>query len=427
VWRVGNGEKINIWQDPWIPSSPNGKIITPRGAAVYTKVSDLIDPITEQWDSEILEALLSPVDVHRILQIPLHNRGFEDFIAWRFTKHGKYTVRSGYHVQWRHRFGASAGQLALPGSSALNPVWKSVWKLKIPSKIKIFFWRALHGILPLKCIMANRHVGTSSECPICHQGPEDILHLLFQCSAAREVWVALGIHSMIDEAIMVDRSGSAVLEEILCRNPTLMPGFNDIGLKEVVVITSWYIWWVRRRRTRNEDVAPIFKRKMSILAIASNSAKAMTSCRPSTDVRWSKPLPRQVKVNVDASFFEDSRSGAVGAVLRDYQGQFIAASCKFIPHVNSAMMAEAMTMKEGLNLAISKGCNSVIAEGDSMETIQACSGSDVWWTEPAAIYADCVDLATQIGQVSFIHCQREANMCAHVIARESFNSRSSCT
>jgi hypothetical protein len=65
-----------------------------------------------------------------------------------------------------------------------------------------------------------------------------------------------------------------------CRNSTLMPGFNDIGLKEVVAITSWYIWWIRQRRTRNEDVAPIFKRKMSSLAIASNSAKAMTFARP---------------------------------------------------------------------------------------------------------------------------------------------------
>jgi hypothetical protein len=127
VWRVGNGEKINIWQDPWIPSSPNRKIITPRGALVYTKVSDLIDSVTQQWDEEVLRSLLSPVDVNRILQIPLHNRGFEDFIAWGFTKHGIYTVRSGYHLQWRHQFGASAGQLALPGSSALNLVWKAMW------------------------------------------------------------------------------------------------------------------------------------------------------------------------------------------------------------------------------------------------------------------------------------------------------------
>jgi hypothetical protein len=31
-----------------------------------------------------------------------------------------------------------------------------------------------------------------------------------------------------------------------------------------------------------------------------------------------------------------------------------------------------------------------------------------------------------IGQVRFTHCLREANKAAHVIARESFNSRLSC-
>jgi hypothetical protein len=98
VWRVGNGEKINMWQDPWIPSSPDRKLITPRGASIYTKVSDLIDPVSEQWDEEVLRSLLSPVDVNRILQIPLHNRGFDDFVAWGFSKHGRYTVRSGYHL-----------------------------------------------------------------------------------------------------------------------------------------------------------------------------------------------------------------------------------------------------------------------------------------------------------------------------------------
>jgi hypothetical protein len=68
--------------------------------------------------------------------------------------------------------------------------------------------------------------------------------------------MALGIHEIIDEAMIVDRCGLAVLEELLCQNSTLMPSFNDIGLKEVVDITSWYIWWVRRRHTRNENVPP---------------------------------------------------------------------------------------------------------------------------------------------------------------------------
>jgi ribonuclease HI len=166
---------------------------------------------------------------------------------------------------------------------------------------------------------------------------------------------------------------------------------------------------------------------MSILAIAANSAKAALSTRQSTEAAWIKPEPRQVKVNVDASFFEDTRSGAVGVVLRDFQGQFIAVSCKYIPSLPSVEMAEALAMKEGLILANAKGCNSVIAEGDSLETIQACEGGDAWWTAPAAIYVDCVDIATLIGQVRFTHCSREVNKAAHVIARESFNSRLSYT
>jgi ribonuclease HI len=86
--------------------------------------------------------------------------------------------------------------------------------------------------------------------------------------------------------------------------------------------------------------------------------------------------PRQVKINVDAAFSADLAEGAVGAVARDYQGHFIAAASRHLPHVSSVAMAEAIAMKEGLVLANRLGCNSVVADSDSIETVQACSGEE---------------------------------------------------
>jgi hypothetical protein len=52
-------------------------------------VAQLIDPITGQWDEDLIRSIFYISDVNRILQIPLNNHGFDDFIAWQFTKHGR--------------------------------------------------------------------------------------------------------------------------------------------------------------------------------------------------------------------------------------------------------------------------------------------------------------------------------------------------
>jgi hypothetical protein len=50
----------------------------------------------------------------------------------------------------------------------------------------------------------------------------------------------------------------------------------------------------------------------------------------------SKPLLNhvKVKVNVDASFFDDIKPGAVSAVIRDSNGMFISGSYSYLEHVN---------------------------------------------------------------------------------------------
>jgi hypothetical protein len=67
MWRVGDGSQINIWDDPWVPCSPNRKIATRRGNIVYNKVSELIDVETGRWDEELIRESFWSVDAQNIL------------------------------------------------------------------------------------------------------------------------------------------------------------------------------------------------------------------------------------------------------------------------------------------------------------------------------------------------------------------------
>jgi ribonuclease HI len=111
---------------------------------------------------------------------------------------------------------------------------------------------------------------------------------------------------------------------------------------------------------------------MSILSISENAVAigSKISDRP----RWA----RSAKVNVDGAYHVDLHAGSVGAVIRDHNGKFIAASTLYLLHVASAAATEAIAMREGLALATRLGCNDVIMKSDSMETIEACTGVEAW-------------------------------------------------
>jgi ribonuclease HI len=131
------------------------------------------------------------------------------------------------------------------------------------------------------------------------------------------------------------------------------------------------------------------------------------------------------KLNIDAAYYDESNSEATGAILRDFEGNFVDASVKYIPHVSSAPMAEAYAMEEGLALAASVGCNRIVAESDSSEVVQACKGEEVWLNDSSAIYADCINLVAT-GTVSFNHIVKEANKVAHELPRVCFLNKGSC-
>ena len=227
--------------------------MTTRGNQVLTKVSDLINHVTGEWDEELIRDNFWHIDAERILQIPIYHHETEDFVAWHLTKNGIFSVRSAYYKQWEDCYGDNAGPAAT-SPSTIHPVWKKLWSLKVPSKIKIFLWHRLNNAIPCQCVLANRHIGTSSQCPVCRVHAEDISHAIFKCPRAGEIWRVLGLQEMIIAASSEGRSGAEIIEQVLCDPCHQITFLNVINVPEMFAITSWYIWWQCRLIKREEVV-----------------------------------------------------------------------------------------------------------------------------------------------------------------------------
>jgi hypothetical protein len=87
VWRIGNGEQVKMWSDPWIPRKGSRIPITPRHQNLLTRVQDLIDPITGDWDEVLVRNTFWDVDASEILKIPIRD-DFDDYPAWHFDEKG---------------------------------------------------------------------------------------------------------------------------------------------------------------------------------------------------------------------------------------------------------------------------------------------------------------------------------------------------
>lgn len=223
------------------PSSPSRKVITRRGNSTLTKVSELINPTTNVWDADLINDIFWPVDAQRILQISIARAGVDDFVAWHYNKSGVFSVRSAYHVEWDHQHGEKLRRTNGMGGTRGHPVWKKIWELKVPVKVKIFGWKSLHNTVPCLATLANRHVPVSAKCGNCPSEVEDLRHVLFTCGRARAVWTDLGVVESIDRSLVLDRAGSAVLEDLLAGDQASNIYISLVTFGDLVAVTYWYI------------------------------------------------------------------------------------------------------------------------------------------------------------------------------------------
>ncbi|KAI5437568.1 hypothetical protein KIW84_023617 [Lathyrus oleraceus] len=165
-WRIGNGERVKIWEDNWIPTVLGFKTIGPnRGLDFANKVCILIDSDLGRWNLEALQANFDDSEAIHIASFPLFDRLLDDKLIWHFEKDGEYSIKMSYHLL------RDINSRSKPDpSTRLDPaVWKSFWKTLINERVKNFIWRLSKVILPTKYNLSKKGIRNKvvfkKECP----------------------------------------------------------------------------------------------------------------------------------------------------------------------------------------------------------------------------------------------------------------------
>lgn len=97
VRRLGDRGKLDISRDPRLPSDHSRQPITPRGQSLPTHVSDLINPITGEWDFELVKDIFWEEDAKLILALTIHV-GRDNVFALHYDNKGCFSVRNACKV-----------------------------------------------------------------------------------------------------------------------------------------------------------------------------------------------------------------------------------------------------------------------------------------------------------------------------------------
>ncbi|XP_020153203.1 uncharacterized protein [Aegilops tauschii subsp. strangulata] len=417
IKRIGNGQSTNIWTDNWLPRD---EMLHPYGSVSPnppTFVAELIDPTSASWIRERVEEVFMPMDVPIILGIPLCTRNIPDFWSWNFEKKGNFTVKSAYRmlVTIKQRREAWLEGNAGPSRTAAEEnSWKNLWKIKVPGKVRMFLWRLSKQSLPTNDVRAHRHMTDSPACGICGS-PDSWRHSLVNCTMSRCIW-ALVDDEMAQQLISTTEPSAKnwlfTLMELLS---------HEMFVK--LSVTLWAIWTARRKAIHEgifqspHATYSFVNRYIEELGMISGKEETRLTEPP---VQGRAPRPRRPptgfhKIHVDAAT-RQGRGGAVSAVCRDGNGNFVGSSALVIIGVQDPATLEAIAVREALSLVADMHIQNLVVFSDCKQVIMDIKSDSAG--RYGAIIKE-VKLQATFFNCNFIFESHRVNVEAHKLAKYS--------
>uniref|UniRef100_A0A803QC75 Reverse transcriptase domain-containing protein n=1 Tax=Cannabis sativa TaxID=3483 RepID=A0A803QC75_CANSA len=441
-WKVGDGRHIQSGSDPWIPGH-NTFLPFHYSGPSNGVVSNLITD-ERQWDLPLLKQFFSALDVERILSVPLSFFSSRDVLIWHHHSSGLYTVKSGYHL--------AADMDIIDQSSSSNRDshwWKFFWSLQLPPKVKIFAWRAIHDALPVATSLVKRKVITDSTCSVCQQAWESVGHALFSCKYAKAVWRHSNLvfdwrlsAAMYKGDYILHLStiySKAEMEQIFCSLWTIWTERNRIvhghkarPAKDLASYAVTYLLNYRnaQQRVRLNDLTTCTSRPPQEILYSFFYQIASASPKPQVvpaAQQWRPPEANSYKLNVDAAIDVHQKVIGIGAIIRDSNGNVVAAYSKQQPGHFSSHEMEAIALFQSLNWVIQQQLPISLVESDALMVVNALRAPFNSISSFHDLIVDVLCLLSFLPDVTITHVKREANMAAHCLAKFALGVDEACS
>ncbi|XP_040997158.1 uncharacterized protein LOC121243156 [Juglans microcarpa x Juglans regia] len=241
--------------------------------------------------------------------------------------------------------------------------------MKVPGKMKLFMWKAGNNLLATRVNLFTKKVIENPLYPICLKEEETVMHVLWQCPAARDVWA---------ESHRATQKWGAMETNLLKLWEDLEGKLNKIELAEVAVIMRGL--WMRRNNFIFENK---FLNPSSIIRSIRDSLKehhlaeegiADSSRRGDSRVeviqKWSPPGANSFRANWDAACNVKHRKMGIDVIIRNENGKVTAIYCGIKGNVDQPVIAEGFAFKKVMELCRDLGLNKVIFEGDVQNIVK---------------------------------------------------------
>ncbi|XP_059436514.1 uncharacterized protein LOC132169501 [Corylus avellana] len=416
IWRIGNGQSVNIWGSKWIPKPISFKVQSPcLSLSSDEKVAALMDPHSRGWNVPLIQSLFEKEEAEIICNIPLSRFDCPDKMVWRATPTGIFTVKSAYFLEQERSHGEGG---ASSKGNGWKFFWKLIWGLSIPNSTKVFLWRACSNLLPTRDNLLRRGMDLEVGCFLCSQETETILHVLWECPAARDVW------GVCDRKIQKMGSLGPDFREIMVKLSERCSS-DEMGLIATIAQCIW-------KRRNNVLHGGMFIHPNRLIHEAKEAHEMFLEANqkqdslneilrePGVDAEvWRCPPPGFYKINWDVGMDERSNRLGVGVLIRDSFGEIIAARSLTIQTKQPPVIAEAMGAVYAAEFGRDTGVQDVILEGDSLIVVKALQAE----IEDLSPYGHLIDEARMLlrhfrtAQVR--HVKRNSNKAAHGLAKEA--------